>query len=63
MGDKGGDAKAPANGRPPTLEEFEEAMKKVLSSDLPDRAKYENKKPTPKQLRTRFRLAKKPPKG
>ena len=49
----------PKDHKPITEAEFAEAMKKVFLKPVSNRAKYENKKPTRKELNTRFKLVKK----
>ena len=49
----------PKDHKPITEAEFAEAMKKVFLKPVSTRAKYENKKPTRKELNTRFKLVKK----
>ena len=39
--------------------QFKKAVKEILLKPQQKRAKYENKKPTSKQLNTRFKLQKK----
>ena len=41
------------------LKDFAEAARAVLLSKPKERAKYENRKPTPEELNRRFRLVRK----
>ena len=43
-----------------TIKKLEAAVRKVLLAEPPKRAGYENRKPTKEELKTRFRLVRKP---
>ena len=48
----------PDNFEPVTMEEFEKAVKGVLLKPVRERAKYENREPTKKELETGYTLEK-----